>query len=162
MVSEADLLIKQTAPALPVRFAWRLRERWNAPAVTAAELMASPAATVRAGADVAAAARLMAERSIKRPPVVNADGRLAGIVTRTDVLAGYERPDEQIRDEVTTGVIAGRFLPGPHGCDVAVKSGIVTIAGHAQSSAAALYLLSAIANVEGTVAVGGRLSCPPG
>jgi CBS domain-containing protein len=61
--------------------------------VTAAELMTSPAVTVRADADVATAARLMRDRNVKRLPVTDADGRLAGIVSRTDVLSVYERPD---------------------------------------------------------------------
>lgn len=164
VVSGADLLMKQTAPALPVgtvRLAWRLRERSKASACTAAELMTSPAVTVRAGADVATAARLMRDRNVRRLPVTGADGRLVGIVSRTDVLSVYERPDEQIRDEITTGVLAGRFLLDPLDFDVTVASGIVTIAGRVESGAVALSLLAAIRNVEGAVAVRDRLSYPP-
>jgi CBS domain-containing protein len=164
VVSEADLLMKQAAPALPVgavRLAWRLRERCKASAVTAAELMTSPAVTVRADADVAKAARLMRDRNVRRLPVTGTDGHLVGIVCRSDVLRVYERPDEQIRDEITTGVIAGRFLLDPLDFDVSVESGIVTIAGAAESSAVALTLIAAIHNVEGTVAVRDRLSYPP-
>jgi CBS domain-containing protein len=164
VVSGADLLMKQTAPALPVgavRLAWRLRERSKASACTAAELMTSPAVTVRAGADVARAARLMRDRKVRRLPVTGADGRLVGIVSRTDVLSVYERPDEQIRDEITTGVIAGRFLLDPLDFDVTVASGIATIAGRVESGAVALSLLAAIRGVEGAVAVRDRLSYPP-
>jgi len=164
VVSEADLLMKQTAPALPVgavRLAWRLRERSKASACTAAELMTSPAVTVRADADVAKAARLMRDRNVRRLPVTGADGRLVGIVSRTDVLSVYERPDEQIRDEITTGVIAGRFLLDPLDFDVTSTSGIVTMAGRVESSAVALSLLAAIRGVEGTVAVRDRLTYPP-
>jgi CBS domain-containing protein len=164
VVSEADLLMKQTAPALPVgavRLAWRLRERSKASAVTAGELMTSPAVTIRADADVAKAARLMRDRNVRRLPVTGADGRLVGIVCRTDVLRVYERPDEQIREEITTGVIAGRFLLDPLDFDVSVESGIVTIAGRAESGTVALTLIAAIRNVEGTVAVHDRLSYPP-
>jgi CBS domain-containing protein len=164
VVSEADLLTKQTVPALPVgavRLAWRLRERSKASAVTAAELMTSPAVTIRADADVAKAARLMRDRNVRRLPVTGTDGRLLGIVCRSDVLRVYERPDEQIRDEITTGVIAGRFLLDPLDFDVSVESGIVTIAGSAESSAVALTLVAAIRSVEGTVAVRDRLSYPP-
>lgn len=164
VVSGADLLMKQTAPAFPVgavRLAWRLRERSKASACTAAELMTSPAVTVRADADVARAARLMRDRNVRRLPVTGADGRLVGIVSCTDVLSVYERPDERIRDEITTGVIAGRFLLDPLDFDVAVTSGIVTIAGRVESGAGAPSLLAAIRNVEGAVAVRDRLSYPP-
>lgn len=165
VVSEADLLMKQTAPALPVgavRLAWRLRERSKASACTAAELMTSPAVSVRADADVAKAARLMRDRNVRRLPVTGADGRLVGIVSRTDVLSVYERPDEQIRDEITTCVIAGRLLLDPLDFDVTVTSGIVTTAGRVESGAVALSLLAAIRNVEGAVAVRDRLTYPPG
>jgi CBS domain-containing protein len=163
VVSEADLLMKQTAPALPagtVRLAWRLRERSKASAVTAAELMTSPAVTVGARADVATAARLMGDHKVKRLPVIDADRHLVGIVSRTDVLSVYERPDDQIRDEITAGVI-GRFQLDPLDFDVSVTSGIVTIAGRAQSTAVALALLGAIRNAEGAIAVRDRLSYPP-
>jgi CBS domain-containing protein len=164
VVSEADLLIKQAAPPLPpgaVRLAWRLRERSKASASTAAELMTSPAVTVRVDAEVARAARLMRDRNVRRLPVTDADGRLVGIVSRTDVLSVYERPDEQIRDEIAAGVIAGRFLLDPLDFDVTVTYGIVTIAGRVESSAVALSMLAAIRGVEGTVAVRDRLSYPP-
>jgi len=165
VVSEADLLMKQTAPGLPVgavRLAWRLRERSKASACTAAELMTSPAVTIGADADVAKAARLMRDRNVRRLPVTGADGRLVGIVSSTDVLSVYERPDEQIRDEITTCVIAGRFLLDPLDLDLTVTSGIVTIAGRVESGAVALSLLAAIRNVEGAVAVRDRLTYPPG
>jgi CBS domain-containing protein len=103
----------------------------------------------------------MRDRNVKRLPVTDADGRLAGIVSRADVLSVYERPDDQIRDEITTAAIAGRFQLDPLDFDVTVKSGMVTIAGRAQSGAVALALLGAIRNVEGTVAVRDRLSYPP-
>lgn len=163
VVSEGDLLAKQTAPALPtgsVRMAWRLRERSKASAVTAAELMTSPAVTVTPGADVATAARLMRDRRVKRLPVVGPDGRLAGIVSRMDVLSVYERPDGQIRAEVATGVIAGRLQLDPPEFEITVKSGIVTITGRVDSGAVALSLLGAVRDVEGVVAVRDRLSYP--
>jgi CBS domain-containing protein len=47
---------------------------------------------------------------VKRLPVVNATGRLAGIVSRADVLGVYDRPDKLIRDEILTEVIEGVFF----------------------------------------------------
>ncbi len=165
VVSEADLLRKLTAPVLPVgtvRLAWRLQERSKATAVTAAELMTSPPVTVTADADLTKAARLMQDHGVKRLPVVDANGRLAGIVSRVDVLSVYERPDDQIRDEITAGVIAGRFLLDPLGFEITVRSGIVTIIGQAESREVALNLLGAVRNVEGVVAVRDRITHPPG
>lgn len=163
VVSEADLLLKQTAPAMPagaVRLAWRLRVRSKASAVTAAELMTSPAVTIGPDADAGQAARLMQDRHVKRLPVVDADGQLVGIVSRVDVLSVYERPDDEIRHEITTGVIAKRFLLDPLAFEIAVKSGIVTMSGQAEGRIIALNLLSAVLHVEGVVAVRDCLRYP--
>jgi CBS-domain-containing membrane protein len=163
VVSGADLLMKQTAPAMPtgtVRLAWRLRSKSKASAVTAAELMTSPAVTVGSDASVGQAARLMQDRHVKRLPVVDAGGHLVGIVSRVDVLSVYERPDDEIRHEITAGVIAGRFRLDPLAFEVTVKSGIVTMSGQAESRTVALNLLSAVLHVEGVVAVRDRLGYP--
>ncbi len=163
VVSEADLLLKQTAPAMPsgaVRLAWRLTSKSKASAVTAAELMTSPAVTIGPDASVGQAARLMQDRHIKRLPVVDTGGRLVGIVSRVDVLSVYERPDDEIHHEITAGVIAGRFLLDPRAFEVTVKSGIVTMSGQAVSRIVALNLLGAVHHVEGVVAVRDRLSYP--
>ncbi len=54
---------------------------------TAADVMTSPAITVRDEARVLEAARLIADKHVKRLPVVNAAGELVGIISRLDVLA---------------------------------------------------------------------------
>jgi CBS domain-containing protein len=90
VVSEADLLYKQAAPALPngtIRLAWLLRQPSKASATTAAELMTKPAVTISPSATVTEAAQLMQDLRIKRLPVVDEEGRLAGIVSRADVLS---------------------------------------------------------------------------
>ena len=58
---------------------------------------------------MADAARLMQARQVKRLPVVDRNGKLAGIISRADMLSVFDRPDEQIRDEVVNAVIAGQF-----------------------------------------------------
>jgi CBS domain-containing protein len=94
------------------RSGWRgaLAERSKATGVTAAELMSTPVVTVSPAASVTQAAQLMQSRRVKRLPVVGQDGRLAGIISRTDVLSVFERPDEQIRDEALGQSILGRLI----------------------------------------------------
>ena len=53
---------------------------------TAADLMSAPAITIAVDAAPAAALRLMLEHSIKRLPVVDAEGRLVGLLGRGSVL----------------------------------------------------------------------------
>ena len=97
--------------------------------MTAAGLMSTPAITIGPDASVAEAARLMYTRRVKRLPVVEDDGRLVGIVSRVDVLSVFDRPDDQIRDDVIGKVLAGEFALNPLAFEVTVTAGIVTITG---------------------------------
>ena len=161
VVSEADLLLKEAAPELPqglVRLAWRLTERSKAAGVTAAEVMSTPAVTIGEDPPVAEAARLMQSRRVKRLPVVDRDGRLRGIVSRADVLSVFERPDEQIWDDVVK--VIGEFGLDPEMFVAAVRSGVVTVTGSVVRRADALGMLGAIRHLEGVIAVRDRLSYP--
>jgi CBS domain-containing protein len=90
VVSEADLLVKE-ALAHPALLHHKEEVR-KAEGVTAGDLMTHPAVTVRPEDSVEHAARLMCRLRIKRLPVVNAGGGLIGLVSRTDLLAAYDRP----------------------------------------------------------------------
>jgi CBS domain-containing protein len=57
------------------------------------------------------AARLMYDRKVKRLPVIDEHGRLVGIISRTDVLAVFDRTDAEIREEIMTQVITGHSEP---------------------------------------------------
>jgi CBS domain-containing protein len=163
VVSEADLLRKLTAAPLPtgtIRLAWRLREP-TATAVTARDLMTKPAITITAEQTVAQAAKVMQARQVKRLPVVGRDAQLVGIISRADVLSVFERPDEQIHDEVV-GVIADQFGLNADMFGVTVRSGIVTVTGSIKRRAVALALLGKIRFLDGVIAVRDRLTYPTG
>jgi CBS domain-containing protein len=161
VVSEADLLHKEAEAELPrgtIRLRWRLGERTKATAVSAGELMTSPALTIWPGAPVTEAARLMQEHRVKRLPVVNGAGRLVGIVSRADVLSVYERPDAEILDELTKRILPTEFSVDPAAVEVTVASGIVTVSGAVERPEIALELVARIRHVEGVVATRDRLS----
>ncbi|WP_394437000.1 CBS domain-containing protein [Streptomyces sp. SGAir0957] len=130
VVSEADLLPKEEfRDADPDRReqARRRADLAKAGAVTAGELMTSPAVCVRPDATLAEAARTMAHRQIKRLPVVNAENMLEGVVSRSDLLKVFLRADEDIAEEVSRTVVAYLF-PGQH-VTVTVREGVVTFGG---------------------------------
>ncbi len=161
VVSEADLLSKEAQAELPhgtIRLRWRLGEQTKATAVSARELMTSPALTIRPGAPVTEAARLMQEQRVKRLPVVTGEGRLVGIVSRADVLSVFERPDAEILAELTNEVLATEFGVDPAAVEVTVASGVVTVSGEVERPEIALELLARIRHVEGVVATRDRLS----
>ena len=125
VVSEADLLTKEALEgAMPGVFSGMLhhREQAKADGVTAADLMTTPAVTIGPDEPVTRAARLMYSRRVKRLPVTDADGRLVGIVTRSDVLSVFSRPDQDIRREITQDVMLNGLLTDPDRFTVTVTS----------------------------------------
>ncbi|WP_420031908.1 CBS domain-containing protein [Streptomyces sp. cg28] len=130
VVSEADLLPKEEfRDADPDRIEQlhRLSDLAKAGAVSAGELMSSPAVCVRPDATLAEAARIMAHRRVKRLPVVGAGGSLEGIVSRSDLLKVFLRPDEEIAEEVRHTVAA--YLFPDEQVTVVVADGVVTFGG---------------------------------
>ena len=107
------------------------------------------------------AARIMYLRNVKRLPVVDADGRLAGIVSRADVLAVYGRTDADIAEEIRTGVLSTETPADPGTFDVSVTAGVATIVGRAQTREQAHAIVGRARHVQGVVAVRDRLDYPP-
>ena len=162
IVSEADLLAKEAldvgqhgARGLITGIVRRRAVR-KAAGVTAGDLMTSPAVTVGADDTVEHAARLMYTRGLKRLPVVDATGRLTGIISRTDVLAVFDRPDEEIRIEITGQVIPR--LSEQSWYVVRVKDGIVTLEGTPETISIGRQVLAQVRHVQGVVAVQDHLA----
>lgn len=57
--------------------------------VTVKDLMTSPAITVNETTSVRDALQLYREKKVNRLPVIDSDGKLAGIITRTDILQAH-------------------------------------------------------------------------
>lgn len=152
VVSAGDLLVKEAvlADGTSVLAALRhIREDDKAAGVTAADLMTAPAITIRPDASVVDAARLMYDRRVKRLPVVTAAGHLMGIVSRVDVLAVFNRPDDEIRGEVIREVLPSILAGAPTGFEVTVADGIVTISGSLASGQVGHTILDAVRHVQG-------------
>lgn len=127
---------------------------------TAASLMTCPAVTVSPDVRIAHAARLMYAGTLRRLPVVDRAGRLVGIITRSDLLGAFARPDEQIRREITQDVIADGFFTDPDRLTVTVENGIVTLSGEPGSTALGRNIAASARQVEGVVAVRDRFIYP--
>jgi CBS domain-containing protein len=136
----------------------RRRGRGAAGDATAGDLMSRPAVTVGPDDSVKTAARLMHKRRLQRLPVVDGDGRLAGIVSRSDVLSVFRRSDEEIRREVTQDVIADGFFTDPARFTVTVHDGIVTLEGTPGSAVLGSSIVDQVRQLEGVVAVRDRFT----
>ncbi len=160
VVSEADMLAKEalTDPGVFDGLVHHGEVR-KAAGLTAVDLMTHPAVTVRPEDSVEHAARLMYTLQIKRLPVVDAGGGLVGLISRTDLLADYDRPDEQIRAEIE-GLILHEFLEDPRQFAVTVQDGVVTLRGSPETAALGHHIVDKVRHVQGVVAVRDRLSYP--
>jgi len=166
VVSESDLLAKlalgigdDRKPGVTGILTWHQLEK--AHASTARELMTSPACMVSPDDTVEHAAQLMYKRRVKRLPVVDADGQLAGIVSRADVLAAYGRPDTEIGEEVRNDIAVCESLADARRFDVSVTDGVVTLTGRPLSSEQGRDIIRRARHVQGVVAVRDRLDYPP-
>ncbi|HLK74416.1 MAG TPA: CBS domain-containing protein [Streptosporangiaceae bacterium] len=164
IVSEADLLAKEALNADrggPIAAMVHHKELEKADGVTAGDLMTSNVVTVKPDDTVEQAARLMYHLQVKRLPVVDAGGHLVGIVSRADLLAVFDRPDEQIRAEIVNDIILHEFLIDPALFTVTVADGVVTIQGTPETADMSRNLMNRIRHVTGVVAVRDELSWPP-
>ena len=131
VVTEADLLAAEASTARRLHASvsrnwWPHSQRH--PALTAGELMTSPAITVGPHVTIPAAARKMNTHHIRRLPVVDDNGRLLGIVSRRDLLSVFLRPDEDIEADIRQ-VLDELLLAEPGEANVSVRNGIVTLTG---------------------------------
>jgi len=165
VVSETDLLALEAADAGPG--AHPAPRRWHpqrrqagADDATAGDLMTHPAVTVSPDEPVRSAARLMHALKLQRLPVVDRDGHLAGIVSRSDVLSVFRRGDEEIRREITQDVIADGFFTDPARFTVTVHNGIVTLEGAPGSAVLGAGIADQVRHLEGVVDVRDRFTYP--
>jgi len=161
IVSEADLLAKEalTDPGV-LTGVLDHRDVSKAEGLTAGDLMTPRAVTVRPEDSVEHAAQLMHFLKFKRMPVVDADGGLVGLVSRADVLAVYDRPDDDIREEITGNVIVRGFGKDPRQFAVTVQAGVVTVQGSPETAALGHDIVRKIRHVPGLVAVHDQLGYP--
>jgi CBS-domain-containing membrane protein len=167
VVSEADLLAKEALAGdhagIPAALTGILhhKELQKAEGVTAGDLMTHPAVTVRPEDSVEHAARLMYTLQVKRLPVIDAGGCLVGIVSRSDLLAVFDRTDEEIRAEIVNAIILREFLIDPALFTVTVAEGVVTLKGTPETADLGHELVTKICHVQGVVAVRDELAYPP-
>ncbi|WP_030664731.1 CBS domain-containing protein [Streptomyces rimosus] len=166
VVSETDLMYHQAAQDDQAPRPWySLRRRPGSARAarrktggrTAGDLMSSPAVTTGPRRTVAEAARAMAAHRVERLPVIDDEGRLMGIVTRSDLLSVFRRPDEEIRDEIIDDVLVRTLWLAPHTVEVTVHDGTVTLTGKLQRRSEVPIAVRLAGRVDGVVSVTDRL-----
>ncbi|MFC7865034.1 CBS domain-containing protein [Streptomyces murinus] len=163
VVSEADMLPKEELRDDPAEEYRQLRppaDMAKGEAITAGDLMTSPAVTVRANATLAEAARTMARARVKRLPVVDETGMLEGVVSRADLLKVFLRDDQEIEEEVRREIVARLFPPPDSAVELRVEDGVVTVVGRIRDTSLVPVAARLVRAVEGVVDV--RFDLAPG
>jgi CBS domain-containing protein len=163
VVSESDLLMKERRGELeastdllhPRR---HQKERAKADGMVAADVMSSPAMTIRGGSRLVEAARVMQERNVRRLVVVDERGKIAGIVSRSDLLQVFLRSDEDVREEIVDGLIPTLMLGVAEPIGVEVRYNVVTLEGDVDRKSDVEILSRLTKEVDGVVGVINKLS----
>lgn len=157
VVSESDLLVRVSRAHLTMPrghlLSGRSEERGKLHAATARELMTSPAVVISPRAAIAEAAWHALRSRVRRLPVVDDAGVLVGIVSRSDLLCAFLRPDEQICADIRHNLVVGAFILDPDDVEVSVDEGVVTLRGELERQAVAVDLVDAVRAVSGVVDV---------
>jgi CBS domain-containing protein len=157
VVSEADLLLKEERAELQEAHLFesgsRRTARAKAEAGQAGELMTSPAVTATENMPLREAARLLHEEGIKRLPVVDAERRLVGIISRADLLRVFTLTDEELRHEIVHDVIVGHLWMDPDPIRVEVEEGMVHLSGEVDRRTDVSILAALAGAVQGVVGV---------
>lgn len=163
IVSESDLLHKEEfaegeySPPLRARLRSRLgtggSSQDKAEARNAEGLMTRRVVTVSPESSVALAARSMERHGVNRLPVLDAEGRLVGIVGKRDLLSVFLQRDEAIvteaKDEITRATKPVRVREA----GVSVRDGVVHLTGSVEHRSEAEELVRRVRRLEGVVAV---------
>lgn len=163
VVTEGDLIVKEHRPNhVKVRTPFgssddQHERRRRVDGLVAGELMTSPAVTVDADADLRVAARLMTMYAIGRLPVMR-DGKIVGIVSRSDVLNVFLRPDDEIRSQILEDVVAHRVLEDVPDLAVVVESGVVTLRGVVPRRSTARLIVFHVDRLDGVTKVVDKLA----
>ena len=159
LVSEADLLAKEamTEPGVVAELLHHSDVR-KAEGMTAGALMTRQVVTVSPDDPIEQAARMMHFLKVRQLPVVNSGGELVGIVSRSDLLSVFDRPDEDIRKDIVDTMLLHEFLVDPRQFRVTVEGGVVTLEGTPETAALGRALVRKARHVPGVVAVRDRLA----
>jgi CBS domain-containing protein len=154
ILSEADYVAKDSSRTWISRVLFGQEEATLTGVEKVGELMSRDPITIDVTDSILEAARIMTRRKVKRLPVLD-HGLMVGIVTRSDLIRAYIRPDHEIAED-TREMIA--VLPDPmSGVQVEVEDGVVRLSGEVETSAEA-RLVGRVANgVEGVARVDNRL-----
>ncbi len=161
IITEGDFLAREAGRVEPRRR--RLLDAlFDEPQIVEAEtveqVMTPDPIVIYPEASLTEAARVMVNHGVKRLPVVDADGRLRGVISRADVVAAFTRPDDVIEDEIREDVIRRILFLEEEAVAVSVVDGVVTIAGTVPTKSDARLLEELTRRLDGVVRLDSKVA----
>lgn len=163
IVTEADLLIAEEEAEEPRRrrsfLEWfihptRLADiEGRADGVRARDIMTRTVVTVGPDVPLREALKVLLDAGVRRLPVVDADERVVGIVSRRDLLSPFLRPDPEIGREIEQEVIVHTMWIDPATIRVRVDEGVAELEGRVPTRSTKEILLELVRRVDGVVGI---------
>ncbi len=122
-----------------------------AEAETVGEVMATELFTISPDATLVEAARAMTSHGVKRLPVVDREGKLIGVIARSDIVAAFTRPDELIEDELKEDVLRRLLFLDPALVQMEVEGGVVRMSGELPTRSDARLLEAMVQRTDGVI-----------
>lgn len=122
------------------------------------DIMTNDVITVTADADHVEAARIMGHAGVKRLPVVDEDGDLVGLVSRSDIVRAFARLDTDIVNEIRDRIMRKVLWIDAKRVEIVCQDGNVSLSGELETKSDAELLVSLTERLVGVVSVHDHLS----
>jgi CBS domain-containing protein len=158
IVSESDLLLKERRSELDsshdlLHVHKRRLQRAKAGGTVASELMTCPPITIPSDTGLGEAARVMHEKNVRRLVVVDQRGRIAGIVSRSDLLQVFLCSDDDLRAEIVGKLFPAVLISADDAVEVEVSWNVATLSGEVGRKSDVEILTRLTRELDGVVAV---------
>ncbi|MBM4073089.1 MAG: CBS domain-containing protein [Planctomycetes bacterium] len=177
IVSEADLLHRVESGTIRKRSWWldmliddktRAREYAKARGLYARDVMTSPVISVKPDTEISEIADIMERSAVKRVPVVDAENRMVGIVSRRDLIAAVAKPPRKSPrfSDAAIGAalqheITAKTNTFNSAINIAVAKGVVELSGLVASSEELDAVRVMAETIPGVRAVKDRMTVRP-
>lgn len=121
------------------------------------DVMSTSVLTVDGGLEILEAAKLMHDNDVKRVVVIE-DAKMAGVLSRIDIVSAFTRPDDLIEDEIREDLIRRVLFVDPATVSVEVADGVVRLEGSIGTRTEARLIEELARRLDGVADVENRLT----
>lgn len=124
---------------------------------TVGDVMTRDVKTISPEATHVEAARMMEVNRVKRLPVVE-DGTIVGLISRTDMLRAFVRPDQEIVEEIRGQVMRRVMWVDPERVAIACDDGNLVLTGNMETKSDVDLLVDLTKRLDGVASVESRMT----